>query len=133
MKVICFKGNRKVGKSRIINIILKRFFNVNLINPKIRNDVCITFLYNRKKVGICSSGDDKNSVERLKKLAGCDKIICASHNSGVVFDFLNDTYRDNVEFISCKWRYGESESGKDKENEERYEEFKAKYGNLFSV
>jgi len=134
MKVIWYNGDEDMGKTGIVNKILKDFFNVKLILPKIRKDVCIKFTFNDRIVGICSSGDDEDSVDRLKQLKECDIIICAVRGSNMVLDYLKENFRDALEPpINCIWRYGTTDEGKDKENNQRLEEFKEKYGYLFSV
>lgn len=121
IKVICFIGDKDIGKTETINRILIEYFKVELFLPKIKRDVCLIFPYNKMAIGICSSGDDKVSVDRLNKLKGkSDVVICASRNDGVVLEYIEKEFED-TKYIKCKFVVDEE---REKEYIARISEFK---------
>ena len=51
MKVVCFRGDSKVGKSEIIKKILKNFFKVNIIHPRLKCEKISRDVWERKNKG----------------------------------------------------------------------------------
>ena len=124
MKIICFKGKANTGKSTIIKRILNEFFKITLI-PKDKKDFSLCFLYEGKKVGICSYGDSKRDMKKwLKPLKNekCEIIICASHTRGETIEFVESLGGEIVHYIECG-------GGEERDNEkisqfnEKFKEF----------
>lgn len=131
MKVICFRGTGNRGKSETLKKILNEFFNIYLIPAK-KRDFSLYFMYKGKKIGICSYGDDENSMLKfLKPLkeAGCDIIICASRTKGKPFEFVEKEFdRKDIEDIDCPYVLKSKYS---QEKEKRFSIFKIKFAKIF--
>jgi len=100
MKVICFKGKGKTGKTTIIKRILNEFFNIEI--HKKYNDFVISFLINGKLIGICSYGDTlkdvKDNIEIFLRKK-CDIIICASVTYGEVVNYYKSKFGEDINWI----------------------------------
>ena len=105
MKVICFIGDKKTGKSTTIKKILNDFFKVDILAPKIRRDFSLSFKYKDKLVGICSYGDTETWLIKMLmplKDKNCDIIICAAHPpKSKTIKFIKDNFSDITE-IKCQ-------------------------------
>ena len=107
MKIICFRGKGRTGKSIVIKRILNEFF----------------------KIGICSYGDTESLLRRyLKPLKdkGCDIIIYACHGRGKTITFItNEFWGHNIEYIDCL-KFNEQDR-QNEENNRRIALFKEKF------
>lgn len=102
MKVICFVGKSNKGKTEIINNILKDEFGIKVLSGG--KDVSMWFMYEEKKIGMCSYGDYAEIINKLKELKreGCDIIICASHPKGELFNNIKREFEEtNIVYILC--------------------------------
>ena len=111
MKIICFRGSHNCGKSKTIKRILNQFFKINRV-PLAKREVNIIFMWNNKRVIICSQGDSKNEIKNLLlkplKTEKCDIAICACHKRNSAFKLLDEEFGEaNMDFIECP--RGESE------------------------
>lgn len=103
MKVICFRGASKTGKSTIIKRILTNLYKINLITSS-RKDFSLILDNKGLKIGLCSYGDRKEILEKnLKPLKDkkCNIIVCACHPNGETFDYIIKEFGEKVLFIDC--------------------------------
>ena len=128
MKLICFKGKCKAGKSTVIKRILNEFFNIKIL-PLDKTDFSLIFKYKNLKIGMCSYGDIKLALEKyLKPLKDeeCDIIICACHGRGETITFItNEFLGQNIEYIDCL-KFNEQDR-QNEENNRRIALFKEKF------
>jgi hypothetical protein len=124
MKVICFRGTGKSGKSKTIKRILNTFFKIDLYPEK--KDFRMSFEWNNLKVLLCSSGDSLSCMKPI--FEGIDPhsydiFICSCHPRNDVFEKLKDEFGlENIKFIDCP--KGESEA----EYQRRISEFRKLLG-----
>lgn len=124
LKIICFEGKAKTGKSTTIKKILEDYFKFNIIKPAIRKDFCLIFSYNGKIIGICNVGDTIALLKKyLTQLKDCDLIICASHPRKKAKEFLGKLSK-NIEFIECSKPKVTDEENWKNEHLDRIEKFK---------
>ncbi len=105
MKIICFVGEGKVGKSTTIGKVLKDVLKVDIVRPKIRVDFCLSFIYNGELLGICSHGDNTSILKEFLiplKEKGCKTIICASRPSNKSMAFLKNEIGGEIKEIECR-------------------------------
>jgi len=126
MKIICFRGAPKTGKSNIIRKILTEVYDkdIKILCPKLkglkkRREFSLCFKTNESKIGICSLGDSKNDLNDFLiplKNEDCSLIICACHpEKSETHKFIEEEFRGNkIKFIDCK------NVGKNKKKQEIY-------------
>lgn len=127
MKVICFIGDEKVGKSTTIGKVLKEVLNVDIVRPKIRRDLCLSLIYNGELLGICSHGDNTGILRKFLiplKEKGCKTIICASRPSNKSRDFLRNEIGGEINEIICNKPSIDVEEHWAREHSRRIDEFK---------
>jgi len=132
MKIICFRGKGRTGKSIVIKRILNEFFKIEIISS--RNDFSLIFNYNNFKIGICSYGDTESLLRRyLKPLKdkGCDIIIYACHGRGKTITFItNEFWGHNIEYIDCL-KFNEQDR-QNEENNRRIALFREKFERMIN-
>ncbi len=103
MKVICFKGVEKSGKSKTIKRILNNFFKLNIYPNK--KDFKISFEWKGLKILLCGCGDNLKCMKPIFEEINPKNygiFICACRPRNDVYRKLESEFGlGNIDFIDC--------------------------------
>ena len=83
--VIVLQGKGEMGKSTTLYYLIQALKNKKTYDDFDRYDKCDVIYYKDKKIGVTTSGDNKDKLKRAieKNLPeNCDIIVCAARTKG---------------------------------------------------
>lgn len=97
--VIVLQGKGEMGKSTTLYYLIQALKNKKTYDDFDRYDKCDVIYYKDKKIGVTTSGDNKDKLKRdiEKNLPeNCDIIVCASRTKGSSVDYINDHFKKDL-------------------------------------
>lgn len=97
--VIVLQGKGEMGKSTTLYYLIQALKNKKPYDDFDRYDKCDVIYYKDKKIGVTTSGDNKDKLKRdiEKNLPeNCDIIVCAARTKGSSVDYINDHFKKDL-------------------------------------
>lgn len=97
--VIVLQGKGEMGKSTTLYYLIQALKNKKTYDDFDRYDKCDVIYYKDKKIGVTTSGDNKDKLKRAIENnlpENCDIIVCAARTKGSSVDYIKDHFKKDL-------------------------------------